>query len=207
MSNSPLSDFDAAAIWDTWLGPLDSMGTAQPAFRARWFKKDPDFDEALRERFGALLEAALSAPTPVLPSSDRILVAHVLLRDQLSRNILRGSGRMYAGDAQALALCEDAVHAGRDAGLAFDARRFLYMPLMHSESLEAQERCVTLFAQLVQEQSEARLRESAQASLDFARQHQAIVARFGRFPHRNALLNRASTPEEVAFLQEPGSSF
>ncbi len=120
--------------------------------------------------------------------------ALVILLDQLTRNIYRGTRRMCDGDAKAVATCLQVIDAGKDHPLSEDERQFLYMPLMHSEDHALQERSLAKFAELGQ-------------SLDYAQQHAEIVFRFGRFPHRNAILGRESTPQEVEFLKQPGSSF
>jgi uncharacterized protein (DUF924 family) len=188
---------DIRALLDFWF----AAGTAeadQP--RDIWWESSPAFDAALQTRFLALhgraergeLESWLTEPEGAL--------ALVILLDQLSRNLYRGTPRAYASDALARAAAEHALAAGFDARLPSVRRRFLYMPLMHSEHPADQQRCVALFA-AVTEPSDA---EHALAS---ARRHAEIIARFGRFPHRNEVLGRETSPAEEAFLQEPNSSF
>jgi uncharacterized protein (DUF924 family) len=161
----------------------------------RWWKKDPAFDAEVRNRFMALHEGIergehenwLETPTGTL--------AYVIVLDQLSRNMFRGSARMFASDAKARAAARRALERGDDADLSPEERTFLFMPFMHSEDIADQDRSVALFANAIPDQ------------LRFAEQHRDIVRRFGRFPHRNGLLGRESTPEEREFLMQPGSSF
>jgi uncharacterized protein (DUF924 family) len=161
----------------------------------RWWKKDPAFDAEIHDRFGALRDAVMRGEHEDWRATPRGALAYVIVLDQFSRNMFRGSARSFEGDARALAAACAAVDSGFDKGLSVDERMFLYMPLMHCEDIAHQERCVALFAGVVPEQ------------LRFAEMHRDIVRRFGRFPHRNAALGRASTPEEVEFLKQPGSSF
>jgi uncharacterized protein (DUF924 family) len=160
------------------------------------FARDDAVDAAIRERFGAL-HAKLAAEVPaswrVDPAST---LAAVIVLDQFSRNLHRGSAKAFAQDPAALALARAAIARGDDAMLQPEERHFLYMPLMHSESLADQDDCVRLIEGL-----------GMAEPLDFAKRHRDIIARFGRFPHRNAALGRETTPEEAEFLKEPGSSF
>ncbi|MCC7536395.1 MAG: DUF924 domain-containing protein [Deltaproteobacteria bacterium] len=163
---------------------------------ARWWKKDPAFDAEVRSRFADLHAAVERGEHEGWRATPRGALAYVIALDQLSRNMFRGEARSFASDARALEAARDAVAQGFDAALPPTERPFLYMPLMHSESLEDQERCVALFRAL-----------GSEGQLRFAEQHRDIVARFGRFPHRNAILGRDSTPAELEFLTQPGSSF
>jgi uncharacterized protein (DUF924 family) len=133
-------------------------------------------------------------------------LALVIVLDQFSRNMFRGNQSGFAGDERALAAALEGLALGADKSLALDERIFLYMPLMHSEQLAHQQRSLELFTGLLEGQPEA-LRGYLSSSVDYARRHLEIVERFGRFPHRNAVLGRASTPEELEFLKQPGSSF
>ena len=134
-------------------------------------------------------------------------LALILLCDQLTRNVFRGTARMYGLDPRALSLSKGAVHGPHFGELRTIERVFALMPLEHSESLADQEECLARFTELAEGTSEPELRKSMDQYVDYAVRHRDIVARFGRFPHRNKILNRESTPEEVAFLSEPGSSF
>jgi len=162
---------------------------------SRWFAKDDDFDRAVRARFLAAHEAAAALDLAAcLADADTALAAAIAL-DQLPRNMFRDTPRAFATDARARAVAEGAIAAGFDAQLPAERRQFLYLPLEHAEDAGAQARSVALFAALGPEY------------VRWAEAHKAIIDRFGRFPHRNAILGRPSTPEELAFLEEPGSSF
>ena len=167
---------------------------------ADWFERSDAFDAKIRERFAGALEAARAGGLDDWAATPRGCLALIILIDQFSRNLYRGSPEAWSADPAALALTRRALEAGHDAELGKDERKFLYMPLMHSEALADQEDCVRLFRELADGDAE-------DVSLDFAVRHRDIVARFGRFPHRNETLGRASTAEEIAFLEEPNSSF
>lgn len=189
-----------------WFGTLGPDGRATSEQRARWFTRSDALDAEIRERFGELVGRAARGELSDWLSSRRGRLAYVLLVDQFSRNMFRGTPGMYATDALALAAAGRAIEAGDDTALAFDERGFLYMPFMHSEQLADQERCVALF-EAFRDQQTGDLRAAVEYSLDYAIRHRDIVARFGRFPHRNEILGRASTDEELEFLKQPGSSF
>ena len=164
--------------------------------REEWFKPDAAFDAAIRGGFLADHEAAAAGVLDGLMESADGCLALVLLLDQFPRNMFRGQARAFATDATALTIARHAVERRWDEARDPVERMFLYMPFEHSEDLAAQERSVALFARLGDEKLD-----------DYAVRHRDIVARFGRFPHRNATLGRRSTAEETAFLAEPGSSF
>jgi uncharacterized protein (DUF924 family) len=197
---------DFAAVLDFWFGELDALGCADAAHVQRWFANDEAFDAACRARFSAEHQAIASGAREAWLETPRGRLAYVIVLDQLSRNMFRGTKAMFAADAQALRAADAGVTRGEDRSLAFDERGFLYMPFMHSEDAGAQARCVALFAAL-RDEVDGEQRRRAAMSLDFAERHRAIIERFGRFPHRNAILGRESTPEELAFLEQPGSSF
>jgi uncharacterized protein (DUF924 family) len=163
---------------------------------ARWWRKDPAFDAEIRTRFHDLHRAVAAGAREDWRATPRGALAYVVVLDQFSRNMFRDTAGMFASDAQAVAAARAAVDRGDDRALADTERMFLYMPLMHSEDLADQDRCVDLFRAL-----------GRSYELNYAEQHRDIVRRFGRFPHRNQLLGRASTPDEVEFLKQPGSSF
>ena len=187
------------AVLDFWFLTPDHPGHEH--YRAEWFRKDEAFDAAIRERFGAAVEAALRKPQDDEP--DETLLAHILLLDQFTRNIFRGTPRAFAGDAQAKALAATLVTEGRDKNLSPWQRWFAYLPFEHSESLLDQDRSVALFAGLRREMRH----EAFDSAYDYALRHHEVIARFGRLPHRNAVLGRSSTTEEIEFLTQPGSSF
>jgi len=189
----------ATEVLDFWFGRPDEPWHLQA--RPEWFRKDPVFDAAIRERFGALIEAALHGELDDWAAAPRSALARILVLDQFTRNAFRDSARMYAGDARALAAARALCASGQDRSLPGVMRQFVYLPFEHAESLADQQESMRRFAQLEQD-------EPALAGLlEWARKHLDIVARFGRFPHRNALLGRPSTPEEIEFLKQPGSGF
>ncbi|MCC6558840.1 MAG: DUF924 domain-containing protein [Polyangiaceae bacterium] len=176
------------------------------ANRAMWFKKSDALDAELREQFGAELDRALRGELEGWKATPRGTVAFIVLLDQIARNVRRGTPGAFAGDPQALAACLEALDRGLDRELGAAERWFLYMPLMHSEDVGHQRRCVALFERLAEETSGA-TREALGPAVPFAVRHLEIIERFGRFPHRNEVLGRVSTEEEIAFLKEPNSSF
>ncbi|MBB3168818.1 DUF924 family protein [Simiduia aestuariiviva] len=175
------------AVLDFW---FDEITPAQ------WWKKDPLFDQVVRDRFESLLQAALAGECEHWRHSAQGCLALVILLDQFSRNIFRDQPAAFAADQQALDVAMNAVAQGWDRQLTNQQRHFLYMPYMHSEDAAVHELAVALFGALDGDDSDA-----------FELRHKAIIDRFGRYPHRNAILGRESTPEELAFLQQPGSSF
>lgn len=187
------------AVLDFWFLPPDDPGHGR--YRAEWFRKDETFDAAIRERFGADVDAALRSESA--GGTDEEILARILLLDQFTRNIFRNTPRAFAGDAQALRLAEALVAAGRDKNLSPFQRWFVCLPFEHSESRLGQERSVALFAGLRREMQN----ETFDSACDYALRHRAVIERFGRFPHRNAILGRNSTAEEIEFLKLPGSSF
>lgn len=193
----------AAEVLDFWFGAVDQA-------RAAWFRKSDAFDREIEARFGRLVDAAVACDE-ALADWQRSLagsLALVLVMDQFTRNIHRGTPRAFAGDARALALARRLVAADHDRALAPLRRSFVYLPFEHSEDLAAQEESVRLYAALAEEAGDASPHRDALAgALDYARRHRDIVARFGRFPHRNAILGRESSEEESAFLRLPGSGF
>lgn len=197
---------DPEEVLRFWFGELDEMGRADEAHATRWWKKDEAFDREIEERFGALHGAILRGEHEDWLATPRGRLAYVIVLDQFSRNMFRGSPRMFAADERALAVAEEGIARGDDRELAFAERQFLYMPLEHSEDLATQERCVELFRSWHDELPEE-LQKALAEALDYAVAHRDIIARFGRFPHRNAILGRESTPEEIEFLKQPGSSF
>lgn len=163
---------------------------------AAWWKVDPAFDELVRSRFGVLHERAGRCELFGWRATPEGRLAEVIALDQFARNIHRGKPGAFAADPLALALAQEAVAAGADLKLPVERRAFLYMPYMHSESAA------------IHAVAEPLMRERApQHTHDFELKHKAIIDRFGRYPHRNAVLGRVSTAEEVEFLKQPGSSF
>jgi uncharacterized protein (DUF924 family) len=166
----------------------------------------PQTDELIRERYGELALAAEQGKLSAWESSPRRRLALILLLDQFSRNIYRGSGHAFAQDLQALSLTVSGKQLGADATLDPIERLFFYMPLMHAESLDVQEESVVAFRRLVEE-APANLRRIFDSNLRYALLHRGIIERFGRFPSRNEALGRHSTPEEIEWLASDGRAF
>jgi len=198
----------ANAILDFWFVPRPGERNAADASptsgglvtRDVWFRKDDAFDGEIRERFGVALAAGIAGAFGDWCSEPRGSLARVVLLDQFTRNAFRGTPDAFAGDPGALATAEDAIARRFDRALAPRERWFLYMPFEHSELIEQQDRAVALFAALAAE-------TGLDEPLPWTERHRDVIRRFGRFPHRNEILGRASTPEEAAFLQQPGSRF
>jgi uncharacterized protein (DUF924 family) len=191
-----LADF--REVLDFWFGAPGSSEYCRP--REAWFRKSDAFDAAIRARFLELHLHAAAGRLHAWQAAPDSLLALILALDQFPRNLFRGSSRAFATDAQALAAAQSAVARGFDRQLCPVQRWFVYLPFEHAESLEMQRTCIDLFASLGGDPDSA-------GAIDYARRHFEIIERFGRFPHRNAVLGRASTPEEAAFLQQPGSGF
>lgn len=187
-----------SAILDFWFGAPGTPphGTTRP----EWFRKDPAFDEEIRGRFGEVVAIALAGGLGEWCMEARGALARVIVLDQFTRNIFRDTPRAFAGDERALATAEDAIGRGFERDLAARERWFLYLPFEHAESEAAQQRSLALFGGLSADMGDP-------APLEWARKHAEVIFRFGRYPHRNDILGRASTPEEVAFLAQPGSRF
>lgn len=189
-----------------WFGALDEHGCADEAHSKRWWTKDPAFDKLLWDTYGELHAAVTSGERDAWLEHPRGRLAYVIVCDQFSRNMFRDTAEMYAWDPLGLQAARQALQAGDASRFGIAQRSFLAMPLMHSEALDDQEACVALFDGWAEELS-GPAGKSARGYHGFAVRHRDIVARFGRFPHRNALLGRPSTPAELAFLEQPGSSF
>lgn len=161
-----------------------------------WFAKDENFDELIRQRFQATFHAAMSGQTSSWRQTPEGRLAEILVLDQFPRNMFRGKPESFSGDPFALKLAQEAVAVGADFKIPTERRGFVYMPYMHSEDPLAHEAALHLFSQ-----------KGLENNLKFEILHKKIIDRFGRYPHRNAVLGRPSTPEEIEFLKEPGSSF
>jgi uncharacterized protein (DUF924 family) len=171
-----------------------------------WWGKSPDNDEMLAGRFGAAASAAAAGALDHWTGSPRGRLALILLLDQLPRVIHRGSAAAFAEDEKARRIASRGLESGADRLLRPIERAFFYLPFEHSEDRSDQDRSVELFRELVAGVPEG-WREIFEGYLDFALRHREVIARFGRFPHRNAVLGRRSTPEEVAYLEQPGTGF
>ncbi|MFN7179130.1 DUF924 family protein [Hyphomonas sp.] len=170
-----------------------------------WFNGGKDFDRELTEKFLPLLETLSAGPLAEdwagRGAAGRL--SAILVLDQMSRNIFRGSPRAFAQDRLALHLCKDGLAKGEDAGLSEVERVFFYLPLEHSEAMEDQQRAFALFEALAKD-ARAPFADFAKMTLDYAHQHLDVIRQFGRFPHRNALVGRLSTPDEEAWLADGG---
>ena len=186
-------------VLDFWLGDGMAQGWPSKDMNKRWFLGGAKLDEEIRTRFGADVEQAVGGALKHWESQADSRLALIILLDQFSRNVFRATAQAFAGDARARALTLQALAASEDLHLPWVARLFLYMPLMHAEDAALQQERVARFTQLLAE-APANLKPRIQGSLNFAHEHQHIIARFGRFPYRNAALNRSSTHEEETFL-------
>jgi uncharacterized protein (DUF924 family) len=189
-----------------WFGPSGSAAEIAGRQRKLWFGKSPANDRAVIEHFAATLSAAAASKLNHWTATPRGRLALVVVLDQFPHHIYRDKPQAFATDPQALALSLEALTAGEDQQLTPIERVFLYLPLEHTESTAIQEQSVLLFERLAQEAA-ADERALFDDFLNYARQHRDVVARFGRFPHRNAILGRPSTPDELEFLKQPGSRF
>ena len=185
-------------VVEFWFGVAGGAERGRP--RKAWFQKSETFDAEIRARFATTTEAAAAGDLAAWERTPLAALALVIVLDQFPRNIFRGSARAFATDPLALAVAGRLVERGFDAAYVVVERAFAYLPFEHAEDLAMQRRSVNLFAGLPPDPVRA-------SYLDYAQRHHDIIARFGRFPHRNEVLGRASTPEEVAFLAQPGSGF
>ena len=191
---------NAQDVLDFWFLPAGDEGHGK--VRMAWFRKDEAFDALIRERFGALVEQAVAGGLKEWDTAGpRGVLARLLVLDQFTRNSARDTPGAFAGDAQALAAAQYLVDSGAHLELAPLERWFAYMPFEHAEDARMQETSVQLFTALAEAGPEF------DGALDYAHRHRGVIARFGRFPHRNPILGRASTPEETAYLAQPGAGF
>jgi uncharacterized protein (DUF924 family) len=198
---------DIEQVLDFWFGACGADGSLDPAKRKMWFGDGRQYDAGIREQFGALHERAsrgeLDREWTTTPPGR---IALIVVLDQFSRHIHRDTPRAFAQDPAALRLALAGVNQNVDRELIPAQRSFFYLPFEHAEDLELQRLGVRCFDGLARTVVETR-RKEYEGFLDYARRHLDIVERFGRFPHRNKILGRASTPEEIEFLKQPGSSF
>ena len=179
---------DPRAVLDFWFAE---------GMKERWFVKDEAFDREVEEKLGPLYEQAAAGALDAWQEEFESCLALIILLDQVPRNLFRGQAEAFATDAKALELTHRMIERGWDRGLPQIQRVFVYMPLEHCETLEGQELCVQLMGEL----------KDVGDWMKYAKMHRDIIARFGRFPHRNEALGRETTEEEAEFLKEPGSSF
>jgi uncharacterized protein (DUF924 family) len=198
---SPTTPPAALDVLDFWFGDGLTRDWPSQDHKDLWFGGGPAQDEAIRQRFGPLVDEALNGGLIDWETDPRTRLALIVLLDQLSRNVHRGQRRAFDGDDRAQRLTRLSIAEGMDTTLTPAGCVFLYMPLMHAEHLDLQEECVARFQRLV-DSSPPALRDTLAGNLRFAVVHRDIVAQYGRFPHRNAVLGRSTTPEEAAFLKD-----
>ena len=184
MPNSKISFTTVIDFWFTEIKP------------SAWFKKDEAFDLLIKERFLATYQAAIKGELSAWRNSPQGRLAEIIVLDQFSRNIFRDTAQAFQADNVAVILTQEAIRAEADQALTTAEKAFLYMPLMHSESLLIHQQAVKVFSQA-----------GLESNYQFELKHKVILEQFGRYPHRNKILNRASSKEEMAFLQQPNSSF
>lgn len=191
---------DAQAVLDFWFLPAGDAGHGK--VRREWFVKDAAFDAVIRERFGAAITHAIAGGLREWDEQGpRGVLARILVLDQFTRNAHRDTPEAFAGDVLALAAARELVDSGAHLQLSPFERQFAYMPFEHAEDAGMQERAVDLFTDL------SAAHEGFTEALDYAHRHRGVIARFGRFPHRNPILGRASTPDERDYLSQPGAGF
>ncbi len=192
------SDIDD--IHEYWFGKLDETGMAAPERHKLWFQSSAEDDRRCEQLFSSLVESAIAGDLEQWAGSDRGLIALILLLDQFTRTIFRNTPRAFAGDSRALALTQHCIAHGHHQRLPAIHQVFLYLPLEHCENLEVQEECVSLFEELTAV-------TGLEAMANFSRYavaHRDVIARFGRFPHRNSILGRDSSEEELTYLEKHG---
>lgn len=194
------------AILNYWFGADSDDAAVVKQKSALWWSKSREIDEDIRQRFESWMMKASAGELSQWQSTPSGLLALILLTDQFPRNVYRDSPRAFAQDSKALACCLEGLDVGCDIELRPIERVFFYLPLEHAESLECQNRSVALFRRLAQSVPSEQ-KPVFQEYLDYAVRHRDVIARFGRFPHRNRILGRETTTEETTFLAEPGSSF
>ena len=187
-------------IHDFWFGELDEKGLCTSERNALWFGANEETDETCRIQFGAALSEAVQGELNYWTQTDRGLVALVVLLDQFSRNIHRAKAQAFSGDPLALALAQETIASGRHLQLPAIHRVFLYLPLEHCEELAIQNQCVELYQALANKTGSPQFASFTR----YAVAHRDVIAKFGRFPHRNLVLERSSSADELAYLEEHG---
>jgi uncharacterized protein (DUF924 family) len=193
-------------ILEFWFGAIDDDGNVVEDRSSLWWKKSPETDSLIRERFEADVREAVAGARDEWAKTARGCLALIVTLDQFPRNIYRDKPDAFGCDEKARAVALAGLERGLDRQLPLIQRVFYYLPLEHAETRQLQRRSVELFSRLVVKAPE-QLQKTFAAYLDYAEKHQVIVDRFGRFPHRNVILGRHSTREELTFLEQPGSSF
>ncbi|WP_261841526.1 DUF924 family protein [Aliamphritea ceti] len=188
-----------------WFGDLCD-GLATKDRKKLWWFGGEEVDNLIRDAFGQRVRQALAGELDDWARQPRGRLALIILLDQFSRNIYRGSGEAFSGDSKAASLTKEGIELGHDRALELSEKLFFYMPLEHAESLNEQDQHIacleSMFGELGIEH-----RQVLDNALDFAHEHRELIARFGRFPYRNTVLNRESTPEELAYLNQPHKTY
>lgn len=201
-----MSTRDWNDVHEFWFGTLPDATTWDEKTTKRWYSGGEALDREIEERFGAWITAAANGELDGWKEEARGQLCMIVLLDQFTRNVFRGSGDAFQHDPLARELALDLIDSGRKDELYPIEQVLVFMPLEHSEELALQERCVELFEALTDEVPES-ITDTFANFTQYAVKHRDIIARFGRFPHRNALLGRESTPEEVAYLNDGGETF
>ncbi len=191
-----------------WLGTARPCNAQALAIKQQWFTKSDAFDARIKSQFEPTVQAAMAGQLDGWADDAWSCLALLVVLDQFTRNIYRGTPQSFAGDAKALALAQRAIAQGLDQQLPAVTRIFVYLPLEHAEDLAQQARSVEAFTRLAEDNtSPADVHEFLVGTLDYAHRHQVVIQQFGRFPHRNAVVGRASTAQELEYLAQPGAGF
>lgn len=194
-------------IHQFWFGKIINNRSYYQERNKLWFFKNKETDDFIRKSFGHLLDKFDMNKFESWKSSPKSYVSLIILLDQFPRNIFRNSPQSYVFDSHALNLCKEVISIRAHDNMNVFEQSFAFLPLEHSEDIEDQKLSVKLFTLSRQQNKDANLDDFLELNLDYAIKHKEIIERFGRFPHRNNVLNRESTPEELEFLTQPGSSF
>ena len=189
-----------------WFGAEQDVNAINAEKKALWWSKNQSVDEEIETRFKKLTQAVSNGELDHWRNSAKGLLASIICTDQFPRNMFRGTAKAFSYDGIALGLAQQAVAMGVDSELTPIQRVFVYLPFEHSESMEMQQQAVNLFETLANEVDQDVV-TIFDGFVDYAKRHYAVIERFGRFPHRNVILDRESTTEEAEFLTQPGSSF
>jgi len=191
-----------------WFGDLKKNEVPGDDKQKSWWMKDAEFDKRIKDNFGNDLKKAINGDLDDWKTSPEGSLALIILLDQFSRNIHRDTIKAFSQDDKSIEICLEGIEKGFDKKLHPVQRIFFYIPLMHSEDIDMQEKSLKYFSGLVKEYKESEsVADVVSNSYKFAVKHYDIIKRFGRYPHRNEILGRESTPEEIEFLNQPGSSF
>ncbi len=200
------TDDPSEAVLAYWFGPLEGPLDFPQDRKQLWWMGGEAIDTEIRLRFGDLVQQALDGGLSDWGETARARLGLIILLDQFTRNLGRGTPAAFAGDERALSVCLEGIDRGQDRELRLIERSFFYMPMVHAEDTQVAHRCLAVFSDLSDEVSACGV-EGHPDFMSHAQMHADIVLRFGRYPHRNEALSRAPTPEEVAFLEEGGPTF